>query len=124
VSIRFLADADLNHNIVRGVRVREPRIDFKSADEACLRKLSDIEVLEIAAKEGRLLVTHDESTMPVHYAERLASGRNCPGVLIAPQSVPIANIIESLLIIWSASELPEWIGHLWYLPSMSRHVFR
>jgi hypothetical protein len=68
VSIRFLADADLDDAIVRGVRRYEPSIDFKSANDADLQGLSDPEVLEVAAAEGRILVSHDTSTMPVHFA--------------------------------------------------------
>jgi hypothetical protein len=48
VSIRFLADADLDDAIVRGVRLREPSIDFKSANDAELEGLIDAEVLRLA----------------------------------------------------------------------------
>ena len=51
MSVRFLADADLNCAIVQGVRLREPSIDFKTANEAGLETLSNREVLEIAASE-------------------------------------------------------------------------
>jgi hypothetical protein len=47
---------------VRGAwRLREPSIDFKSTDDAALEGLSDPEVLELAAHEGRVLVSHDKS---------------------------------------------------------------
>jgi hypothetical protein len=36
VSVRFLADADLNHAIVQAVRLREPSLDFRSANETGL----------------------------------------------------------------------------------------
>jgi hypothetical protein len=52
VSVRFLADADLNYAIVQGVRLREPSIDFKTANEAGLETLSNREVLEIAAERA------------------------------------------------------------------------
>ena len=65
MSVRFLADADLNHAIVQGIHLREPAIDFKAANEAALEGLSDPEVLELAAREGRVLVSYDKSTMPV-----------------------------------------------------------
>jgi hypothetical protein len=41
VSIRFLADADLDYAIVQGVLHREPSIDFKSANDAGLEGLPD-----------------------------------------------------------------------------------
>jgi predicted nuclease of predicted toxin-antitoxin system len=65
MNIRFQADADLNQNIVTGILRREPAIDFQTASAAGVRGLGDIEVLQLAAKEGRILVSHDPKTMPV-----------------------------------------------------------
>ncbi|HBY61245.1 MAG TPA: hypothetical protein DEH78_15600 [Solibacterales bacterium] len=124
MSVRFLADADLNYAIVRGVRLREPSIDFKAANDAGLGGLSDPEVLELAAREGRVLVSHDKSTMTVHFAARAASGLRSPGVLLALPSASVGEIVESLLVIWSASRETEWANRIHYLPSLSIHVFR
>ena len=76
MSIRFLADADLDYAIVQGVRRREPAIDFNSANDAGLEGLPDNRVLEVAAEEGRVLVSHDKHTMPVQFAARIRSGRS------------------------------------------------
>lgn len=51
-------------------------------------------------------------------------GLKSPGVLLALQSADIGEVIESLLIIWSASREEEWVDQIHYLPSLSRHVFR
>lgn len=124
MSVRFLADADLNYAIVQGVRLREPSVDFRSANEAGLEGLSDPKVIELAAVEGRVLVSYDKRTMPVHFAASVGSGRKSPGVLLALPSAPVGDIIESLLIIWSVSSEREWEDQIHYLPSLSRHVFR
>lgn len=124
MSVRFLADADLNFAIVEGVRRREPSVDFKSANEAGLEGLADSDVLELAAVEGRVLVSHDTSTIPVHFSARLRSGLRSPGVLLALQSGTVGGIVESLLIIWSASRDAEWANQIHYLPSLSRHLWR
>ncbi len=124
MSIRFLADADLDGAIVRGVHRREPSIDFKNASDAALEGLSDPEVLELAAAEGRILVSHDTSTMPVHFAARIRLGQRSPGALLVFQSAHVGDIIESLLTIWSASREEEWVDRIHYLPSLSRHLFR
>jgi hypothetical protein len=124
VSVRFLADADLDFAIVEGVRRREPSVDFKSANEAGLEGLGDPDVLELAAAEGRILVSYDTSTIPVHFAARLRSGLRSPGVLVASQSSPVGDIVELLLVIWSASSESDWADQIHYLPSLSRHVFR
>ncbi len=55
MTVRFQADADLNQIIVKASLWQEPSIDFQTAHEAGLSGLSDPEVLEIAAKEGRII---------------------------------------------------------------------
>ena len=67
MSIRFQADADLNLDIVTAVRRREPAIDFATAADAKFEGVSDPEVLERAAKENRILVSHDRRTMLHHF---------------------------------------------------------
>ena len=124
MSIRFLADADLDFAIVQGVRRREPSVDFKSANDAGLEELPDDKVLEIAASEGRVLVSHDKRTMPVHFAARIRLGLRSPGVLLAVPRATVGEVVDSLLIIWSASSESDWADQIHYLPSLSRHVFR
>jgi uncharacterized protein DUF5615 len=62
--IRFLADACLARYIVPGCLRREPAMDFKSAASAKLRGKTDLEVLNLAAQEGRILVSQHTRTMP------------------------------------------------------------
>lgn len=80
--IRFLADADFNHAIVKGCRRREPALDFLSANAAMLEGVPDPNVLALAADQGRILVTHDRQTMPQHFGAFLMSGRSSPGVFL------------------------------------------
>lgn len=47
MKIRFQADADLNEDIVAGILRREPRVDFRTAGEAGLRALDDIQALAL-----------------------------------------------------------------------------
>lgn len=112
---RFLADNDLNRGIVSGVVCKEPSIDFKTAQEAGLDGLEDLAVLEIAAREDRVLVTHDFKTMPRAFATFLAENRS-PGVLIVPQQMPVAHAIEALVLIWAASEASEWSNSICRIP--------
>jgi hypothetical protein len=96
VSVRFLADADLNYAIVQGIRLREPGIDFKTANDAGL---------EGRARKGCSFHTttgrcHAISPQEPHQASN-------PGVLLALRSASVGEIIESLLVIWSASSEAE-----------------
>ena len=105
MSLRFLADADLNQAIVAGVRERERALDFMTANEANLEGRSDPEVLEFAATQGRILVSHDTSTMPVHFSQRMRARGASPGVLLVRQRASVGQIVDALLLVWSASRL-------------------
>jgi hypothetical protein len=106
VKIRFQADADFNEDIVTGVLRREPRVDFRTASEAGLRGLSDDDVLALAAKDGRILVSHDRRSMPGHFARFIAT-ETSPGIFIVSKKTDVIAVIEELLLIWSASEAEE-----------------
>jgi predicted nuclease of predicted toxin-antitoxin system len=56
---RFLADADLNQKIVLGLLRREPSIDIHTASQGDVIGRPDPEVLTIAARENRILISHD-----------------------------------------------------------------
>ena len=115
MNVRFQADADLHQMIVIALIRREPGIDFQTATAAQLQGLSDPQVLERAATEGRILVSHDQSTMPQHFAEFMQH-RKSSGVLIVPQHLSYSTVVEELLLIWTASEAEEWINRIAYLP--------
>jgi len=116
VKPRFLADADLNHAIVRGLTRREPTVDFRSAHRpTSLEGMQDMDVLAFAAREERLLVSHDVRTMPRHFRE-FVTDRVSPGVFLIAQRLPVGNAVEELLLIWAASDQSEWENQLTYVP--------
>jgi hypothetical protein len=116
--VRFLADNDLRKAIVRGSVRQEPQVDFRSAQAARLDGLPDFEVLELAAREGRVLVSHDFETMPRHFRSFTARHRS-PGVLLIAQNMPVGQAVESLLLIWEASEREDWMDRMCLVPSLA-----
>lgn len=113
--LRFLADVDLNRTIVDGLRRRDPRLDFLTAQAVALNGKDDAQVLAVAARDGRVLVTHDFATMPGHFRTFTARHQS-PGVFLVAQSLPIGAAVEELLLIWEASEPADWANQLTYLP--------
>jgi hypothetical protein len=113
--VRFQANADLDGRILRGLRRAAPEIDIRTAAEAGLAGLDDPEVLQIATKFGRILVSQDRRTMPLHFA-RYKPAEGSPGVVLLRESISIAIAIEELILIWSASDAQEWIGRLVWIP--------
>ena len=116
MKVRFQADADLNKAILNGVLRREPSLDFQTAHAAGLRGLNDSEVLVLAARQQRVLVSHDVGTMPAHFLNFKNAGNHSCGVFLIPQSLDVGTAIEELLLIWFASDASEWTDRLEWLP--------
>jgi hypothetical protein len=55
--IRLLADADLNHAIVKGCQRHEPSMDFLSAHDANLKGVPDPLVRAFASEQDWIFIT-------------------------------------------------------------------
>jgi hypothetical protein len=75
---------------------REASVDFLTPAEANLSGLPDLGVLDLAAAENRILVSHDVRTIPSPLAEFLASNKSA-GVLRLSQRMNIGEAITSLI---------------------------
>ena len=118
MSIRFLADEDLRGSIIQGLRSREPAVDILDVKSAGLRGTKDPTLLEIAAEQGRILITHDRNTMTGHFGERLASGKSSPGLFVIPDGPnAIGAAIEWLALVWGTSQPEDWCDRIVYVPS-------
>ena len=115
MKITFQADADLDPDIGRGLRRREPAIDFQSAVGVIPDGTPDPRVLPIAADSGRVLVTGDLRTMQVHFREFVAQ-RESPGVLLIPSSRSIGAAIDGLIIVWLTWSADDLRNQVWWLP--------
>ena len=115
--LRFLGDENFNNNnIVRGLQRRNTALDIVRVQDVGLFSADDPTVLDWAAREGRVLLTHDVATI-THYAyERTAAGLNMPGVVEVTRSVPVGQAIEDLLLLAECSQDGEWEGQVLYLP--------
>ena len=67
--LRLAADENFNSDIVRGLVRRKPDVDIVRVQDVGLSGADDPTILEWAAREGRVVVTHDVSTMSKHAYE-------------------------------------------------------
>jgi hypothetical protein len=73
-------------------------------------------VLEYAAENNWIVVSHDVNSMSAAAYDRLSIGAEMNGLLLVHQRDPISPIIDSLVLIWSASQAEEWVGRVEFLP--------
>jgi hypothetical protein len=79
--LELLVDENLNHRILRGLMRSVPHLDYKLVAALSLKGAKDSAVLDLAASQNRVLVTHDLRTIPKHAYERIRAGLLMPGVI-------------------------------------------
>jgi hypothetical protein len=84
--------------------------------DAGLSGADDPAVVAWAAQEGRVLRTHDVSTITRYAYERVQEGEPMPGVFEVSRDLPIGRAIAEMLLLATCSLAGEWEGQVRYLP--------
>ena len=114
--LRFAADENFNGDIVRGLLRRNAKLDIVRVQDVGLSGADDPSVLEWAADQGRIVVTHDISTLAKHAFDRVAAGHPMPGVFEVRSVAPIGQAIDDLILLAECSTEGEWEGQVRFLP--------
>jgi hypothetical protein len=114
--LKFAADENFNNDILRGIRRRNRDIDIVRIQDEGLSGAIDPVVLEWAAGVGRLLLTHDVSTMTAFAYDRVRAGLSMPGIVEADRELSIGKAIEDIILLAECSRDGEWEGQIIYLP--------
>ena len=114
--LAIAADENFDNDIIRGLKRSKPDLDIVRVQDAGLSGADDPVVLEWAAQEGRVLLTHDVATITRYAYERVAAGQPMPGVFEVSPSVPISTAIEDIILLAECSLDGEWEGQVRYLP--------
>jgi hypothetical protein len=114
--LSLAVDENFNNDIVRGLLRRNPGLDIVRIQDVGLSGASDEVVLEWAAREGRVLLTRDVSTMTAYAYHRIKARLPMPGVFEVSRAVPLATAIEDILLLAELSLPGEWEAQIRYLP--------
>jgi hypothetical protein len=114
--LRLAADENFDGDIVRGLRLRVRHLDLLRVQDTEISGAPDQEVLDWAAKQARVLLTHDFDTLISDAWSRVAAGLPMPGVVAVPQDIATGAAIEELELLTLASLDGEWEGHVLFLP--------
>lgn len=114
--IKLLADENLDNTIIRGLLRRNPDTDIVRVQDVGLSGEDDPIVLEWAAAEGRILLTHDVATITCYAYARLAENLFMPGVIEIPTNVSIGRVVEDLFMILECGTPKDLDGQIYYLP--------
>lgn len=114
--IAFLADENLKRKIISGLLRRNPAVDVVRAQEAGLAGVDDRVLLEWAARNQRVLLTHDVQTLVGFAWELVRTGKPMAGVIVLGRKTRVSQAADELLMIAECSEPEEWAGLVAYLP--------
>jgi Domain of unknown function (DUF5615) len=116
-AFRLLADENFNGRILRGLLRRLPELDVvRAQDLAELSGSSDPVLLEWAAQDGRIVLSHDVETLAGYAYARLEAGQIMPGLFELRPEVPIGAAIEALEEVITLTRPEEWNGLVAFLP--------
>jgi hypothetical protein len=114
--LRLAADENFNGDIVRGLLRRNPNLDIVRVQDVGLSGADDPSVLQWAADQGRVIVTHDISTLAKHAFHRIEAGQPMPGVFEVTSVTPVGRAIDDLILLAECSFEGEWEGQVLFLP--------
>lgn len=112
----LLADENVRGEIIRGLRHHTARLDLIGVHDVGLAQADDRTILEWAAAQGRVVLTHDEQTMIGYAYERIKAGLPMPGVVVIQQDTPVGVAIESLLVLLEVGTTDDCHNKVLHLP--------
>jgi predicted nuclease of predicted toxin-antitoxin system len=86
--LSFLSDENFNGDIIRGLSLRQPKLDLLRVQDVGLQEVDDPIILEWAAINNRILLTYDRATMPDFAYERLSKGETVAGMFVVNDRMP------------------------------------
>lgn len=114
--LRLVSDENFNGDIVRGLFRRLPHLELVRVQDVGLMQTPDADILEWAASQERVLLSHDVSTVPPAAYQRISAGKPMPGVFIVPDRMPISEAIDEVLFLSEDVEPNEWKDQVLFLP--------
>jgi hypothetical protein len=107
--IRFYFDQHIPFAVARGLRRRQ--VDLVTAQEAGRCGLADLEQLQWASAEGRVLVTFDADFLAL-----VAGGHSHAGIAFCPASkYSIGELIHALLLVYDVLDVADLRSQIEFL---------
>jgi Domain of unknown function (DUF5615) len=103
--LKFLLDENFNNDVLRGLLQEKPDLDIiRAQDVPEVLGKGDPTLLAWAAKEERIVLSHDFRTFIGFAYDRVQAGELMPGVIEVRKHAPIGKVIEDILFIIEMDE--------------------
>ena len=114
--LKLVSDENFNEDILRGLSRRHPELDIIRVRDVGLVRTPDPMILEWAAREDRILLTHDFATVPGYAYDRVRAGLTMPGVFAVDDRCGIGTAIDAIAFAVFCSFDDEWKDQVLFLP--------
>ena len=114
--LRLLIDENVNHRILRGLKSRQPQLDYVLVRQIGMSGFADLELLRWAAHENRIILTHDINTMVPAAKYRVKIGEPMAGIIFVPDQMAIGRAISDLELMIECQSAAELKDQIKYLP--------
>ena len=93
---QFLTDQNFNARIVTQLRNRITDLNLISVRDVGLANTPDPSVLEWAAEQSRVVLSHDINTMERFAQDRIDAGLPMPGLIIVRQQLTVGEALDRI----------------------------
>jgi hypothetical protein len=114
--MRFAADENFDGNILKERRKRFPDLDNVRVQDTRMYQAPDPAVLGWAAKEERIILTHDVQTLVGDAYAHVEQGLPLPGVILIPDTLPIGKALDDLEVAIGAGSPDNFKDRVTFIP--------
>jgi len=115
-SPRFAADENFNGRILRALLRQLPDLDIVRVQDCLLEGTDDPALLAWAARENRVVLSHDIATLVGYANDRLRLFEEMPGLVVIPTLAPIGEVLADLELLLRAASAEDLRDQVLFLP--------
>jgi hypothetical protein len=113
---KLLADENFSGRVLREIRRRFPNLEVVRVQDMELHSVRGELILEWAAVNKFVVLTHDVNTMTRYANERIAQGLLMPGLIIVKRISSVGLMVTDLELLIACTDEHEWGNHIWFVP--------
>jgi hypothetical protein len=114
--MRFAADENFDGTIFRQLRKRIPDLDIVRVQDTEMYQAPDPELLEWAAQQERIILTHDVQTLVGYAYARVEQGLPMPGVILVAETLGVGQALDEIELAIGAGNLGDFKDRVTFIP--------
>ena len=114
--MRFAADENFDGSLLKELRKRFPHLDIVRVQDTELYQAPDPAVLQWAAQEERIILTHDVQTLVGDAYARVEQGLSMSGVILVPETLAIGKALDDLEVAIGAGRPDDFKDRVTFIP--------